>query len=360
MSRHLRRCTYVHTRTCAHVGVDRTRHRSRAMRNGGDDRRRARRAPGRPPGSGLTKCISCLAVPPLRQQRLPSSRLLRPKTSRPHAVVASFPTALAQVLDMSQEALIHLGTQAVATRLFSYPNLGHESDSLEATARHYLAASLAREGLTSATLSVVITSRKCFARISGLTPTQAAEVQARYQRFFDAGIEALKDFDALATAGKVHESWRFLLPLGIPLAFARAVEIMDFPPVTLLEKQDYMNSKTTGRWWQLLQVNAIPSEDLARYSCILDIAPVAAPARDGAKLDASGLYAGAFDDYGFSQLESLSRIDGATSRRPLIALGMPIRAWISRNWALKLEVLELGALTLKSGASCNVLVSNHP
>ena len=26
---------------------------------------------------------------------------------------------------------------------------------------------------------------------------------------------------------------------------------MDFPPLSLIKKQDYLNSKTTNRWWEL-------------------------------------------------------------------------------------------------------------
>jgi len=104
----------------------------------------------------------------------------------------------------------------------------------------------------------------------------------------------------------------------------------------------------------------VAPQDLALFSCILDIVPVAAPASDGAKLDASGIYEGPFDSYGFPQLELLSRTGAPNVRRPLIALGMPIRNWIQRNWNLKLGILDIGVLDLVNGGSCPVISSNHP
>lgn len=261
---------------------------------------------------------------------------------------------------MANEAMVSFGTQSTTNRLFSYPNLGHEADSLENTIKHYLVDSLVREGLPTAIIDIQIAVDSCLARISGLSSSQAAEIQQRYQAFFDAGLQGLIAFDKFAVSGKLDTAWQFLLPLGVPLAFAQAVEIMDFPPTTLIQKQDYLNSKTTGRWWELLTVNSVSQADLARYSCILDIVPVAAPASDGSKLDASGIYMGPFDSYGLPQLDNLSKVDSSTARRPLIALGMPIRNWIERVWGMKLGVLDVGTLEINSGDYCPVIVSNHP
>lgn len=261
---------------------------------------------------------------------------------------------------MSSEATVIFGSQSTANRLFSYANLGHEADTLESTIKHYLVDSLAREGLPTAAIEIQIAVDSCLARISGLSSGQAAEIQQRYQAFFDGGLRGLADFDAFVAAGKVDKAWQFLLPLGVPLAFARAVEIMDFPPTTLIQKQDYLNSKTTGRWWELLAANSVSEDDLPRYSCILDIVPVAAPASDGGKLDASGIYMGPFDSYGLPQLDNLSKVDSSTARRPLIALGVPIRKWIERVWGVTLGILDVDALEIKPGDNCPVIVSNHP
>ena len=148
-------------------------------------------------------------------------------------------------------------------------------------------------------------------------------IAARYQAFFALGMKGFalcKDFQA---TGKWSPKWKFLLPLGLPLEFGSAVEVMDFPPLSLISKQDYLNSKTTNRWWELLQLNGILPADLARYSCIVDIVPVAAPANDVKALDLSGIYEGPFDDYSLNLLALFSDRSNSTRRRPLMALGAP-------------------------------------
>lgn len=102
------------------------------------------------------------------------------------------------------------------------------------------------------------------------------------------------------------------------MAFAKAIGIMDFPPLTLITNQDYLKSKTTSRWWELLILNGVTDAERARYSCILDIVPVAAPASDGEKLRLSGIYDGPFDSYDMPLLELLVRSQTAWYR-PLIA-----------------------------------------
>jgi len=158
---------------------------------------------------------------------------------------------------MPIEAVIKLGTQANAERLFSYPNLGHETDSLQTTIEHYISNSLTREGLSSSIASAEISTAECAVRISGLSQDESTIIQERYQAFFDVGQTGLRDIDAFAAAGKLDKAWQFLLPLGVPIAYARAVEVMDFPPLTLIQNQDYLKSKTTGRWWELLALNAV-------------------------------------------------------------------------------------------------------
>jgi hypothetical protein len=81
------------------------------------------------------------------------------------------------------------------------------------------------------------------------------------------------------------------------------LEVMDFPPLTLvLETQDYLDSATTRRWTSLLGENGIPKNEYDLYGAILDVVPVAALANDGKRLDDSGIYNGPFDNYGLPML----------------------------------------------------------
>jgi hypothetical protein len=242
--------------------------------------------------------------------------------------------------------------------LFTYPNEGHTSQSLQETIEHYFNDSIRREGLAEFHIVANVTADRCTVAIS-LDDQDIAEITSRYQEFFDNGKKGLQAADAFRASGKWDEKWMFLLPLGVPLAFAKAKEIMDFPPLTLIRKQDYLNSKTTSRWWELLVLNGVPYDERARYSCILDIVPVAAPASDGEKLRQSGIYDGPFDSYAKPLLELLVPTQAA-QYRPLIALGLPIRLWIKRLWNLNLKVMDTGTIELESGAVCRVIATNHP
>lgn len=255
---------------------------------------------------------------------------------------------------------IQIGTLQEAEALFSYPNEGHEQDSLETTVTHYMLDSLQREaaGISNVTVStsptgVSVTFDHPDAAVGNLTVR-------RYGSFFSLGKKGLVLARAFQKTGKWSPKWKFLIPLGLPLEFGNAVEIMDFPPLSLIKKQDYLNSKTTNRWWELLQLNGIATHKLARFSCIADIVPVAAPANDGKALDLSGIYEGPFDDYSLGLLELFSDESKTTQRRPLMALGLPIRKWIQRLWGQALGILDIGTLKLPSGEEAPVIASNHP
>ena len=256
--------------------------------------------------------------------------------------------------------MIRVGTSEEAELLFSYPNDGHEQDSLGDTVRHYMLDSLQREDIGISNVSISVTTANVLVNFDHADSVVGDLVVKRYCDFFALGMKGLALSEAFRQTGKWSAKWKFLLPLGLPLEFGSAVEIMDFPPISLIKKQDYLNSKTTNRWWELLQLNGVAIPELARFSCIVDIVPVAAPANDGKALDTSGIYEGPFDDYSLALLELFSDQSNSTRRRPLMALGSPIRKWIQRLWNQSFEILDVGMIKLPSGESAPVIASNHP
>ena len=261
---------------------------------------------------------------------------------------------------MASVSTIKLGSENITKILFSYPNDGHEADSLETTIKHYLNDSLSREHVGDFNINVRTQQGDYLIDVTCETSAIAESIRQRYQKFFDIGklgFTAAKDFQA---TGSWKPDWKFLLPLGLPMEFAKALEVMDFPPLSLIQKQDYLNSKTTNRWWELLILNGVPEPEKAQYTCILDIVPVAAPANDGRSLDTSGIYEGPFDSYTNPLLDLFSTSTSGQARRPLIALGLPIRKWIQRIWGKNLEILDVDSLDIESGGKCSVLASNHP
>lgn len=128
---------------------------------------------------------------------------------------------------------IQTGKRREAEALFSYPNEGHEQDSLEATVAHYMRDSLQREaaGISNVTVSVSpvggsVTFDHPDAAVGNL-------IVRRYGSFFSLGKKGLALAQAFQKTGKWNPKWKFLLPLGLPLEFGDAVEIMDFPPLSL-------------------------------------------------------------------------------------------------------------------------------
>src|SRR5215472_12741387 len=88
---------------------------------------------------------------------------------------------------------------------------------------------------------------------------------------------------------------QFLMPPEMAIENNKTLEIMDFPPNTLITNRDYLNSKTTDRWFAMLEENGVPSSGVQSFTAILDIAPIAAPANDGPALLAANAYGGDFD-----------------------------------------------------------------
>lgn len=255
---------------------------------------------------------------------------------------------------------IRIGSRAEAEILFTYPNDGHEAQSLDQTIQHYVSDSLARETVGQFAVDVQIASDVVTLIIEHSDSEIINAVSKRYQDFFQLGATGYCAAQEFQKTGKWNVAWKFLLPLGLPLEYGRAVEVMDFPPLSLIKKQDYLNSKTTNRWWELLALNGVPKEELARYSCIVDIVPVAAPANDGKNLDQSGIYDGPFDNYSIPLLKLFSNQSGSSDRRPLIALGLPIRKWIKRLWGENLNILDVATLKITDTESASVIASNHP
>jgi hypothetical protein len=163
---------------------------------------------------------------------------------------------------MPSTIYIELGDEATTTRLFTFPNDGHADQSLQEIIEHYINASMRREGVAKWHISANITADRCTVAIR-LDDQEdiAARIARRYQAFFANGKKGLQAADALRASGNWDQAWTFLLPLGVPLAFAKAIEKMDFPPRSLLTKQDYLDSRTTRRWWELLALNGVPDEE---------------------------------------------------------------------------------------------------
>ncbi|MDX8450477.1 hypothetical protein [Mesorhizobium captivum] len=153
-------------------------------------------------------------------------------------------------------------------------------------------------------------------------------------------------------------NWDFYLPLGLPLAQNKAVQLLHFPPdYVLKEVQDYLQANTTKRWAALLIENGADAAETDAYQAIVDIAPVSAPASDGQKLEGIYKY---FTSYIDGLLDFWTIDSKSGNLKPLVAFGGPVREYLKDRYGLDLNILGLGEIPVKGGRHAPVLSANHP
>lgn len=261
---------------------------------------------------------------------------------------------------------VPLGNEARVKALFSWPNTCADvsvcgGPSLEETVKHYLTQSLARDGYTDSTVAVRRTPRGYQAVFTGAASKTYPKALTA---FLAAGDLALADARGIAASktpdGKSQwpYSWRFFLPVGLAMVNNPTVELLHFPPdYSLTDKQDYLNSATTDRWAMLLAQNGVPPDKSPAYQAIIDINPIAAPASDGKTLET---VEGKFTDYIVAMLgQWTGNPQTPYYGKPMVAFGSPVREWLAKQFGLKLQVDQVGLLSLPSGV-VPVIGANHP
>ncbi|NWA05281.1 hypothetical protein [Pseudomonas gingeri] len=252
---------------------------------------------------------------------------------------------------------LKLGSTERVTQLFAYPNncnvICYRNWTLEQTAEHYLNQSVQRDGYKDAKVTVKTDNGQLYAHFSGVPDGYDKPLAA----LLDAGDLAYKGASKLNADGKWEYSWYLFLPLGMALDNRKSVELLHFPPdYSLTQAQDYLESKTTDRWAELLTDNGIPAEQTPAYQTIVDIAPIAAPSNAGSTLE--GVY-GYFTDYQTTMVKEVS-VTAKGTALPMVAFGAPVRNWIKQQYGATVAVLGLAEISPSAGVKVPVLGSNHP
>ncbi|CAJ1941848.1 unnamed protein product [Cylindrotheca closterium] len=361
-----------------------------------------------------------------------------------------------------KQATIPLGNRVELAELFSFPNHSshqrspatnsndsshaqesvdakeqHNTEmSLEQTIQHYLTSSILRDGYSESSIHIAKSKPKIgidmsnkhdysnnnddqlYASISGNAAVSYSQALPQFLKIGKLGLQACQQAQA---DGLWRENWRFFLPLGLPLTRHWTVELLHFPPsYTLEEDQDYLASRSTQRWKQLLTVNnsdenkqttktvqpdlvsLSPKDDdqkgdepTDRFQAIIDIVPIAAPSSDGKNMKDVYTY---FQDYISASLAFWAsnttttggQEDSTQKAKPIIAFGWPVKCWVEANQAqhhcknvyptsttlknneeengsdtLSLEVLSLTRIPIETtdnnhASSTQVLIANHP
>jgi hypothetical protein len=270
-------------------------------------------------------------------------------------------TAFAQ-----ESVTVDLGARDDVAALYSVPNNCAEVcfrpklSSLTDTIEKYLGDSLSRDGRGATTVRAFESGGRVSVKLEGDGANDYAKILPTY---LDSGRLGLKGARELLNPGSDGHipwrfNWRFFLPHGVAMTQHDTVQLLHFPPDTvLMVEQDYLAAATTKRWADLLKVNGAPEDKVDRFQNIIDIAPIAAPHKDGTKLE--GVYSH-FDDYIKALLELWLPLSAQGSSRPLVAFGSPVRQWLKSAYQVELKVAKFGVVTLGSGLKVNALGANHP
>ncbi|KAF7591082.1 hypothetical protein BBP40_001981 [Aspergillus hancockii] len=249
---------------------------------------------------------------------------------------------------------------AHVTALFSYPNCATHCPipppTLNETIKHWLADSIRRDGYTNATIAIHQEQGNITATITGVPPDYPQFITS----FLAQGTSGLTDTDRLKKDNKWKPDWFYFLPLGMALRNHPTVQLLHFPPDTVMtQTQDYLKAATTRRWASLLVMNGVTDRETDRYQRIMDIAPIAAPASAGAELE--GVY-DYYDDYSSGLVREWTKpVVGSYAPRPMVAFGGPARQWLRKYYKLsKVDVLTLTHISPVGGQTVPVLGANHP
>lgn len=251
---------------------------------------------------------------------------------------------------------VPLGSTQRVTQLFAYPNncnvICFRPWTLEQTVEHYLNQSVQRDGYSRAKVSVKVHDGLVAATFSGVPDSYGQPLTA----LLNTADLAYQGASKLNSDGKWAFNWYLFLPLGMALENRKSIELMHFPPdYSLTQAQDYLESKTTDRWADLLTDNGVPAAETPAYQTMIDIAPIAAPSTAGKELE--GVYS-YFTDYQTRMVKELSlQPDGSL---PMVAFGAPVRSWIKQQYGQTVNVLGLAQISPAEGKSVSVLGANHP
>lgn len=263
---------------------------------------------------------------------------------------------------------VDLGKRDDVAALFSYPNCQQNcpepAPSLEMTVSHWLMQNLLRDASASGgkvppAVKVRNDSDHIKASISNAPGDDYGQQISSYLDIGQLGYQGAQD---IKQAGGWKSDWRFFLTLGMALRNHRTVQLLHFPPDTVLnDSQDYLTAATTLRWAQVLGYNGMNTRDNGLYQTIADIAPIAAPASAGSELTQVYSY---FSLYTSALLQSWTAPQaGSSNVRPMVALGGPARAWFAQQYlpaGSSMDVLQLVKVDIGSNKQVPVLGGNHP
>ena len=259
------------------------------------------------------------------------------------------------------EVTFPLGTTEELTSLYSYPNSEGSKQTLEETLEHYLNQRVRRDLVINGLADVTIKEKKVGDHYSVMISGDSEHVN-EYEnlitKFLEIGKLAIAAMESMKKAGEWNEEeWRIFLPLGLAISNHRSVQLLRNPTDYSLTDQDYLDSKTSQRWEELLKINNVPASEVSLYESILDIAPIATSFDAGLHIDGTYSY---FENYLVEMLNLLLITDEGVAL-PMVAYGGPVRRWVKDFFNLSdyFGVNSIATITV-GDTSVPILGANHP
>ena len=240
--------------------------------------------------------------------------------------------------------------------------------AVESTIHHWFTQTLMRDGYDAVTATVSVTDTSGTITLTAPTgkslPSRSLAYVSVVPEFLAIGANAWnKIVPELKSSGKWDPNqtgkWHFFMPHGLPMLCQRSLQFFHYPPVRLLEQQDYLLDPVPYRWGQILETLDIDRSNIPLYERIIDGAPIAAPDDQGTLIPIE-----AFTQYQLAMVKFMLEqvtAPGAIFTPPIVVFGIPAMARFEKLFGVNLDILvPMVATNIVDNAKTPVLGATHP
>ena len=242
------------------------------------------------------------------------------------------------------------------------------AQAVESVINDWFTQTLRRDGFDSLKHTVSVTDTNGTITLttpSGETlPARVLEYACVVPKFLAIGADAWNNIvPELKSSGQWDPNhtgkWHFFMPHGLPMLSQRSLQFFHYPPVRLLEQQDYLHDPVPYRWGQLLEMLGVNSSIVPLYERVIDGAPIAAPDDQGTLIPIE-----TFTQYQIAMVKLMLEkvtMPGATFTPPIVVFGIPAMARFEKLFGVNLDILvPMVASNIIEGTKTPVLGATHP
>lgn len=216
---------------------------------------------------------------------------------------------------------------------------GNQKNLLSTVAAYYK-ESLLHDGVLANTSARVVELTEVWLKVNTLVNIDG--LQDLIHEYNYVWYDQVAARNALVKANHWNSSWRILPSLGFPMLNPKALQILHFPPVSVICKRTSYNSSTVDINMALMKANlGDKGESAVNYVNFKNIFPVALPASEGSHLNYT-LYK-AFNTATMNQFQTV------LDRRiniPVVFYGEHVKEWVRQVYGIELQINTVGMIKL--------------